>query len=296
MAFKCLTIKINKCTIFKIFLLEVFNMRINDITGLGSFAPIITELYKDMAQPAVRNFGLALGAITSVGLFIHLLSSWGTDRLNICLKNNLEKYSERLKEVPSEDIVEAPPEVAIPIIEKLSYVTNEELRDLYIELLAKASIKDENDKAHPNFINIINSLSPDEAKMLKTFKIKKSFEVETYYTARNNSEIFKNKQLDDKIFDGLNFPKNIAAYLENFEGLGLITLSKSNAGQAIMIYELQDELNNSLIRSNIRPINLRRNLDIRKESRNILSLTNYGKLFLDAVLTDAQAKIAVKDE
>ena len=75
-----------------------------------------------------------------------------------------------MKDVPPEDVSEVPPEIGVPIIEKLSYVTNEELRKLYIELLAKASIKEENDKAHPNFINIINSLSPDEANLLSYFK------------------------------------------------------------------------------------------------------------------------------
>lgn len=142
---------------------NIQTMEIKDITGLGEFSSIFLELYKDMAQPAARNVGLGLAAITSVGLFLHLLTSWGTDRLNICLKNNLEKYSERIKDTPVEDISEVPPEIGIPIIEKLSYVTNEELRDLYVELLAKATIKEENDKAHSSFINIINSLSPDEA-------------------------------------------------------------------------------------------------------------------------------------
>ena len=141
-------------------------MAIIDTSGLEPFAPILAELYKDMAQPAARNVGLALGAITSIGLFLHLISSWGTQRLNLCLKDNLEKYANRLKDVPEEQIVQAPPEVAMPIMEKLSYVSNEELKELYIELLAKASIKDLNGQAHPSFVNIINNLSPVEANLI----------------------------------------------------------------------------------------------------------------------------------
>jgi hypothetical protein len=39
----------------------------------------------------------------------------------------------------------------------------------YIELLAKASIKDLN-TSHPSFGNIINNLSPDEAILLQILK------------------------------------------------------------------------------------------------------------------------------
>lgn len=264
-------------------------MNIKDITGLGEFAPIFTELYKDMAQPAARNVGLALGAITSVGLFLHLLTSWGTDRLNICLKKNLEQYSERLKEVPPEDIVEAPPEVAVPIIEKLSYVTNEELRNLYIELLAKASIKDENDKAHPNFTNIINSLSPDEALLLRYFKDNRTITPRQFFkTHIRKSEVFHIYLLNEqKNFVELQFPKNLSGYLENFEGLGIIYITESNTAQIQMFEKLERTINRELhrARSNIQEISILSGTNLNPQKQS-LYVTNYGKLFLEAVIKD----------
>ncbi|MDN8137289.1 DUF4393 domain-containing protein [Acinetobacter baumannii] len=269
-------------------------MDIEDLSGLGAYAPIIHELYKDMAQRAARNVGLALGAITSVGLFLHLLTSWGTDRLNLCLKNNLEQYAERIKKVPPENITKVPPEVAIPIIEKLSYVTNEELRNLYIELLAKASIKEDNDKAHPNFINIINSLSPDEATLLKYFKKYPSISPRNFFqTNFKKSEAFANyllggdfvskRENPNKIVD-LQFPNNLAGYLENFEGLGIIYITESNTAQFVMFQEIENEINKKLRRAKLEEHSISLLSHSRVDAQlQTLYITNYGKLFLEAI-------------
>lgn len=280
-------------------------MDIEEISALGAYAPIIHELYKDMAQPAARNVGLALGAITSVGLFLHLLTSWGTDRLNLCLKNNLEQYAERIKKIPPENITEAPPEVAIPIIEKLSYVTNEELRNLYIELLAKASIKEENDKAHPSFINIINSLSPDEAALLKYFKkystinpgyffqthLKKS-EVFASYLLEDRRKLRNQVFVPDKITE-LQFPNNLPGYLENFEGLGIIYMTESNTAQVNMFKEIEDSINRTLERARIHVHRISLLSHSRLEAQHqTLYVTNYGKLFLKAVIETPETETA----
>lgn len=266
-------------------------MDIKDLGGLGAYAPILEELYKDMAQPAVRNIGLALGAITSIGLFLHLLSSWGTDRLNICLKNNLDEYAERMKEVPPEDVSEVPPEIGIPIVEKLSYVTNEELRKLYIELLAKASIKQEHDKAHPSFINIINSLSPDEAVLLEFLKKNRDIRAKSYSrTGVVKSQIFQHLILKSgKYSIELQFPQNLAGYLENFEGLGIIYITESNAAQFKMFQDLETTLNRSIEKAklNLQRISLTP-FPLFNDHNQSLYVTNYGKLFLDAVLENEE--------
>ncbi len=70
-------------------------------------------------------------------------------------------------------------------------MSNEELRNLYIELLAKASTKDLNENAHPSFINIINSLSPDEAILLKILNKIKHIKVSTSKKRiKNRNEAF----------------------------------------------------------------------------------------------------------
>lgn len=263
-------------------------MDIKDLGGLGAYAPIFEELYKDMAQPAARNIGLALGAITSIGLFLHLLSSWSTDRLNICLKKNLDEYAERMKDVPPEDVSEVPPEIGVPIIEKLSYVTNEELRKLYIELLAKASIKEENDKAHPNFVNIINSISPDEAILLKFIKEKEWL---SFVDVAMKAENYKQYIIDELVCIypniGLTFENNLTSYIYNLSANGIVNILKNQSiGDANEYNRYKIYLNNKKnhyesIYSDIQNVTSRE--DKYSLIKGVIGLTDYGKFFLRSV-------------
>lgn len=276
-------------------------MEIKDLSGLGSYAPIIHELYKDMAQPAARNVGLALGAITSVGLFLHLLTSWGTDRLNICLKNNLEKYADRMKAVPLENVTEAPPEIAIPIIEKLSYVTNEDLRNLYIELLAKASINDLNRTAHPSFVNIINSLSPDEAIILRDLHNTKKksipcIEVRLLDSNKNSSSRktpYYTKYDNDH---ELTYSENASAYISNLIGLGILQSSDMVLKKIKDYNKLEKILNKEydLAKNKLNDEELDYSSKYRKLilTKMQVFITPFGELFLEAILS---SKIDIND-
>ncbi|XZW44873.1 DUF4393 domain-containing protein [Acinetobacter baumannii] len=264
-------------------------MDIKDLTGLGAYSPIFLELYKDMAQPAARNVGLALGAITSIGLFLHLLTSWGTERINLRLKDNLEKYADRLKDLPDEEIVQVPPEVAMPIIEKLSYVTNEELRELYIELLAKASTKDLNGNAHPSFVNIINNLSPDEAKFIEYLNHKQSLPiVDITLSDSNYFKYYIEKLVCFTPNLNLDFPQNLKAYLSNLEASGLIQIHIGqwiNEDQEYQVY--LDYLDKNITRFNSeysyidRDPNPKNAYDLERGS---ITITDLGTMFFRAVL------------
>ena len=69
-----------------------------------------------------------------------------------------------------------PPEhLLFPVIEKLKYFNlNDEIAKLYQNLLTEAFNKDKCNNVHPAFIDIINQLSPDEAKILSFFDNKKT--------------------------------------------------------------------------------------------------------------------------
>src|SRR3990172_1019024 len=131
---------------------------------------LLKELYGDLAKPGVSQVGKALGSVLGLGNTILWPITLMNEKANIALKRNLEKYREQIKEVPEDELTEVPPEIGVPITEKLSYVTNEELSNLYVNLLAKASTFKTAESAHPSFVNIINNLSPDEALLLEQFR------------------------------------------------------------------------------------------------------------------------------
>lgn len=277
-------------------------MAIIDTTGLEPFADLLKEIYGDLAKPGVAQVGIALATV--IGLLNTCLSpiKFLNEKTELNRQNNLRLLAERFSEIPPENIVEAPPEIAVPIAEKLAYVSNDELRNLYIELLAKASTIDLNECAHPSFINIINSLSPDEASLLKYFKENPSISPTYFFeTHIKKSEAFAHYLLDDTRrqtgfpfaagkLEGLRFPNNLSGYLENFEGLGIIYMTESNSAQVKMFKDIEETINRNLDRAGIQVHRLSLLSYSRlNEQRQSLYVTNYGKLFLNAVIETPEA-------
>lgn len=80
------------------------------------------------------------------------------------------KVTERLKNVPPENIVTPKPNVAGPALEALRYTGHESaLSDLYANLLATSMDSSTAHGAHPAFVEIIKQLTPDEAKLVALF-------------------------------------------------------------------------------------------------------------------------------
>ncbi|WP_151805199.1 DUF4393 domain-containing protein [Acinetobacter bereziniae] len=197
-------------------------MALIDTSGLEPFSDLIKEIYGDLAKPGVQNVGIALGAVLGLGVTLLWPIMWANERAKIALENNLETYRERLKDIPSEKITIAPPEVAMPILEKLTYVTNEELRNLYIELLTKASIKDLNNQAHPSFVNIINNLSPDEVKFIEYLIPKETIPfIKTELKSKKGTLVIENPVIIIPDL-GLSYKENLDAYISNLVGVGLL--------------------------------------------------------------------------
>lgn len=81
-----------------------------------------------------------------------------------------EKVSEKLHGVPPEDIIAPKPHIAVPAIEALRYTgSEEELSDMYANLLASSMDIKTATNAHPSFVEIIKQMTPDEAKLMRYF-------------------------------------------------------------------------------------------------------------------------------
>lgn len=140
----------------------------NEIVDLVKATPnILGQVYGDLAQPSVKAVGNALGTVfefsTSFLLPVKLLN----EKFKLNFARRLNEYKEKLEQIPEEKQCEVHPQIGTPIIEKLSYTTNEEIADLFTTLLANASNVDMVNTAHPSFVNMIERISPDEAKLLK---------------------------------------------------------------------------------------------------------------------------------
>jgi len=135
-----------------------------EIKALVSLVP---ELYKDLAQPTVRNAGNALGEVAD-------LIAAPVGRCASILKNNVLRTIDKLSKEHPENVVQTKHGVAVPILEKMRYVEEEALADAYAELLKNSCLKDRQAKVLPAYSEMLSRLTPDEVKILDLVYRKKN--------------------------------------------------------------------------------------------------------------------------
>lgn len=132
--------------------------------GLGELVP---EIYRDMLQPAAREIGDGLATIAkAVKICLAPLEAgiWGYAQIRDWLSVRVTRiHADR----QTKNIKQPPLSIAGPLVFQMIFAKDEpELRELYASLLSSAMDKD-NASPHPAFVNIIQQLTPDEAKILR---------------------------------------------------------------------------------------------------------------------------------
>ncbi|WP_165797559.1 DUF4393 domain-containing protein [Solimonas fluminis] len=245
---------------------------------------LLSDIYGDLLKPGVRQVGKALETVIGLGNTALWPIALANERARISLERNFEKYREQMNDVPEEKVSPIPPEIGVPVAEKLAYVSDEELSQLYVNLLAKASTVDTAHFAHPSFVNVINNLCPDEAIILKALHRTTSV---PFITANLYQKDKKNQftTIGD-LLTGLEtrqklaFPRNTVAYMSNFEGLGLIQIRRDvHLADAAIYTSLEN-----LYRPSFLGLEGQDNLEI-KFKKGKIEVTPFGSLFINACLT-----------
>jgi hypothetical protein len=255
---------------------------------------LLKEIYGDLAKPGVTQAGKALSTVIGLGNTILLPIHWANERTRLAVESNLEKYRKCLEAVPEEEITSVRPEIGVPILEKLSYVTDEELSDLYVNLLAKASCVDTVQFAHPSFVNVINHLSPDEAVLLReihrqnpllflTLKLSTRGEISNMQVSGWRIEDDLLTGVETKI--GLSFPNNIPAYFSNFKGLGLTQIRRDVPIFMESLYESLITFYQPFYQPVFKSLGYDREEQLRSFEKGWIEITPFGGLFMSACMT-----------
>lgn len=203
---------------------------------------LLVEIYGDLAKPGVRQVGKALDTVLGLGNTVLWPITWANERSRVYLEKNLQDYRKRLEQLPEENVISVTPEIGVPIAEKLAYVRDEKLADLYVTLLAKASDVDTVSQAHPSFVNVINNLSPDDAQLLEFFVNNDDME---FVTAKWHNpvvySIAEDLLIAPKLLSGLTFPQNVPAYISNLAGLGLVSIHRDRTVYESDVYAILEE-------------------------------------------------------
>lgn len=240
------------------------------------------KTYDDALRPVLQSVGGTLGNIVDfLGVATIPLKFWSEKvRLNFALR--LKQYKEKLESVPEEKRCEVLPEIGIPALQALPYTTNDDVADLFTNLLKNASNIDMVQYAHPSFTEIIKRLSPDEARIVKFLKGRNFVCYSDFNGNAKNGDgfntILSHVTLITKEVE-LNYPSNENAYMSNLMSLGIIydqnTLHKIDHTD---YDKIKDMINLEDIQEQYVP-------DVFKsitQDNHFYDVTDFGKLFINA--------------
>lgn len=252
---------------------------IEAVTGLVKAVPI----YEDALQPAAKQIGNSLETVTKV-INIALLPLrgviWGYEKIEDWLSTVV---ANKLKSVPEDKIITPPLIVAGPTIDGLRYAAEEEeIRELYANLLATAMNKDTVHKAHPGYVNIIKNITSDEVLILKVF-LEKQMQPSMDLMARAADGIRTliarhHTHLDKK--QPILRPDLVPSYLDNLCRLGLLEIPDGIWMAQLDNYtELEKDTSLEEMRSTLKLINRTLVLD-----KKLIRTSCYGDQFIEHVI------------
>lgn len=241
---------------------------------------VIPKAYDDLLHPAAIQLGTGLETVAkTLNIVLSPLEAlvWGHDRIRDHLRSEIPK---KLIARNAIKVVTPKPSVAVPALEALRYLGDEnDLRDMFTNLLTSATNEETCELVHPAFVETIKQLSTEEAFILARIDRLKRFPtlVEVTYEQHEftciddtNHEIYA---AFHQTLVELGFPEHKESdyFLDNLMRLRLIERNKIGdvdlkSRQAYDLYG--GETQHSL----------------RSSSREAISVTRFGQRFLDACI------------
>ena len=241
---------------------------------------ILPQVYTDLAQPGVKAIGQALGIVLELSSTILLPLKLVNEKAKLLFTKRMNEYKEKLESIPEEKRAKVAPELGTPILDKLTYTTNDEIAELFTNLLANASNEDRTNLAHSSFVSMIERLSSDEARILNAMQ--KSDDI-LYcdfdgVLANAYTPILKHVTAIQK-YVTLQYPQNELAYLSNLESMGILKDNFPKEKTDVHLYqEIADFHNvNQLLKE--KGASKYKNVMV---SNGFYSVTPFGRMFIEA--------------
>lgn len=245
------------------------------------------EIYNDLVHPAAKSTGELVALVPrAVKVALQPLEKWILQgEYNFAQTQKL--LDEKLKNVDPKNICSPEAHIAVPALQYISYcMDNDELRDMYANLLANSMNKVVKNGVHPAFVEIIRQLCPDEARILKVVASEKFIPTITLRAedkngvgadiARDFSNIMEKANCED--FTAYN------QYFDNLIRLGL--LEHGGQYQQLMPNEKYQELENHpvFLQTKELILNSGNNYSVLDMRKSYLSITSFGSAFCKVCL------------
>jgi hypothetical protein len=185
-------------------------------------------LYQDALQPAAKELSRELVTIVQA---VHVVLAplrgliYGYEQIREFVA---PRIAEKLRNTPPERIAQPNLNIVGPAFDALRFAGHKEsLREMYAQLLATSLDSQTAEYAHPAFVDMIKNMSPDEAKIMAYFAVKRQLPVirvqAVSVDGRNYDVVERNYSLIGQEL-GCEHPSLAPSYLSNLERLGLILL------------------------------------------------------------------------
>lgn len=217
------------------------NSNIKDAVEITTELVKAVPIYQDLIQPAAKEIGTALGTVAkTINIALAPISAtvWSFETFQEFISTRVAK---KLKTTPQECISTPPLSVIGPALDSLRYSNEDELQEMYANLLANALDTRTSSNVHPSFVEIIKQLSPQEALLLKSLSETKSFPEICYFDSVSTAKYitsgyakpmsgvydsaFTYSEIDEKfslVAQQYVDEKNIQTALDNFKRLNLV--------------------------------------------------------------------------
>lgn len=260
---------------------------------------ISKDVYNDAGKPIAKPAGELLGLVPrAIKAALSPVEKWVLQK-----EYNIEETKRLLEqklEGISPDLIESPdPHIAVPALQYISYcMDNDELRDMYANLLANSMNKVVKNGVHPGFVEIIKQLSPDEAKILKYMSNNHQTipTISLKYGTRGNGSITIIENFSTAGENaGCEFPYQIQKCFDNLCRLGLLYDAKG-------MTSFTDKTKYEPLKNhkNIVPLATEEGAKLYGEEKfrfdeSIIRLTSFGESFCSICL-ETQSESSVEDE
>ena len=173
------------------------------VEGFGKALETVPELYTDLAQPSVQETGKFIARIPrAINAALLGVDQW-IEKQEYNVAETKKLLAQKLENVSPDKIVQPEPYVAVPAIQAISYsMENNELRNMYANLLAKSMVVDTKDLVHPAFVEIIKQMSPIDAQIFAII-------CQSEYMPLINLKI-------DQGFEGYRHVQNYCSWMDKF--------------------------------------------------------------------------------
>ena len=254
-----------------------------------TFKELAKEAYNDIGKPIAKPLGKTLGLIPrAIKAALLPLEKWILER-EYNLAETEKLLAEKLKNIPPEQITTPDAYVAVPALQYISYcMDNNELRDMYANLLANSMTNIVKNGVHPGFVEIIKQLSPDEAKVLRYVFAEKSVPIISLRASNSaNSEIDVVKNFSNiGELVGCEKPLFIGAYFNNLIRLGVLMQDVGRHFSNDKFYKpLEEHPNIVFAKRNIEEDKVWGEFDKAVIHKGIIRLSDYGNQFCEICLS-----------